>query len=87
MARYRWIVPRSVILSSWQRLMLVGTLLMGLTACAQDAYRSTRDLAPIPSKTLALMREKGMEPAAPILMRSFKKESEIEIWKLGSDGK
>ena len=60
---------------------------MGLTSCAQDAYRSTRDLAPIPSKTLALMREKGMDPAAPILMRSFKKESEIEIWKVGSDGK
>jgi len=28
-----------------------------------------------------------MDTGAPILMRSFKKESEIELWKLGRDGK
>lgn len=70
-----------------KRLLLGAGLAAVLSSCAQDAYRSERSAAPIPKATLALMSEKGMEPAAPILMRSFKKESEIEIWKLGSNGK
>lgn len=70
-----------------RRLVLGAGLVAVLSSCAQDAYRSERSAAPIPKATLALMSEKGMQPAAPILMRSFKKESEIEIWKLGSSGK
>jgi murein L,D-transpeptidase YafK len=58
-----------------------------VSSCAQDAYRSARALAPVPAKTLALMSDQGMEPGAPILMRAFKKESEIEVWKQGRDGK
>ena len=44
-------------------------------------------LAPIPPATLALMSTKGVSPADPILMRAYKKESEIELWKRGEDGK
>lgn len=44
-------------------------------------------MAPVPAKTLALMSDQGMEPGTPILMRAFKKESEIEVWKQGRDGK
>ena len=33
------------------------------------------------------MAAKGMTKADPIVIRSFKKESEMEIWKRGSDGK
>lgn len=58
-----------------------------VSSCAQDAYRSARAMAPVPAKTLALMSDQGMEPGAPILMRAFKKESEIEVWKQGRDGK
>jgi murein L,D-transpeptidase YafK len=62
--------------------------LMGIvSSCAQDAYRSARAMAPVPAKTLALMSDQGIEPSAPILMRAFKKESEIELWKEGRDGK
>lgn len=70
-----------------KRLLLGAGLVAVLSSCAQDAYRSERSAAAIPKATLALMSEKGLDPAAPILMRSFKKESEIEIWKLGSNGK
>ena len=69
------------------RLLGVTCLLTALSSCTQEAYRSARDLAPIPAKTLALISEKRMDPGAPILMRSFKKESEIEIWKLDRNGK
>ncbi len=68
-------------------LFLVPCLLTALSSCTQEAYRSARDLAPIPAKTLALISDRGMDPGAPIIMRSFKKESEIEVWKLSRDGK
>lgn len=79
---------RVVRVNPCRRLALVAALAAVLASCAQqEAYRSARDLTPIPTQTLALMAEKGMEPDAPILMRSFKKESEIEVWKLGRDGR
>ncbi|MGH2198861.1 hypothetical protein ACQ1Z2_15050, partial [Enterococcus faecalis] len=64
----------------WKSFVFAGGLIAALSSCAQDSYRSTRGLAPVPAKTLALMYDKGMDPGAPILMRSFKKESEIEVW-------
>lgn len=70
-----------------KRLLGVACLLTALSSCTQETYRSARDLAPIPAKTLALISEKGMDPGAPIVMRSFKKESEIEVWKLDRNGK
>jgi len=70
-----------------KRLFAMTCLLTALSSCTQEAYRSARDLTPIPAKTLALISEKGMDPGAPIMMRSFKKESEIEVWKLDRNGK
>lgn len=58
-----------------------------LAACQGDeSYRSTRHVTPIPPATLALMSSKKVSAADPILMRAYKKESEIELWKRGSDG-
>ena len=62
-------------------------LLLALSACQDGQYAaSTRHLAPIPPATLALMSTKGVSAADPILMRAYKKESEIELWKRGADG-
>ena len=47
----------------------------------------SRSLAPIAPQTVALMQSKGMQPSDPILIRTFKKEAEMEIWKRGSDGR
>jgi len=52
-------------------------------ACAQTA----RSLAPIPEATLELMRAKGTDAAAPLVIRTFKKEAELEIWKLNAAGR
>jgi murein L,D-transpeptidase YafK len=69
------------------KLLVAAGFLMALTACQGDeSYRSTRQLAPIPSATLSLMAEKGVSASDPILMRSYKKESEIEVWKRKPDG-
>lgn len=37
--------------------------------------------APVPAKTRVLMSAKDMAPNAPILVRVFKKESVLEVWK------
>jgi murein L,D-transpeptidase YafK len=67
---------------------LAASLVLALAACQDDLSRgSTRHLVPIPSATMALMSTKGMSKEDPILVRAYKKESELEIWKRGSNGK
>jgi murein L,D-transpeptidase YafK len=69
-----------------KRIALAAGLVLALAAC-QGQDMSTRHLAPIPAATMALMETKGMSKNDPILMRAYKKESEIEVWKRGRDGR
>jgi murein L,D-transpeptidase YafK len=72
-----------------KRIALAASLALALAACQDEnlARGSTRHLVPIPPATMALMSTKGMSPSDPILVRAYKKESELEVWKRGSDGK
>ena len=56
-----------------------------LAACQGDF--ANRADAPIPPQTVALMSEKGVDPESPTLIRAYKKESELEIWKMRADGR
>jgi murein L,D-transpeptidase YafK len=69
------------------RVMLAASLALALSACVDQPSDPTRHLAPIPPATMALMRSKEMSPSDPILIRAYKKESELELWKRGRDGK
>ena len=71
-----------------KRIALVASLTLVLAACQDDGLSrsSTRHLSPIPSATMALMADKGMSKNDPILIRSYKKEAEMEVWKRGSNG-
>lgn len=67
---------------------LVALVALSLGACEEERYRgSARHNIPIPAATYALMSEKGMSKDQPILIRSFKKESELEVWKRKADGR
>ena len=70
-----------------KRFALTAGLVLALSACQDGFDRSSRHLSPIAPATLSLMAAKGMTKADPIVIRSFKKESEMEIWKRGSDRK
>ncbi|MBJ6124081.1 L,D-transpeptidase family protein [Microvirga splendida] len=72
-----------------KRIALAASLVLALAACQDDnlSRGSTRHLVPIPPATMALMSTKGMSKEDPILIRAYKKESELEIWKRGSNGK
>lgn len=67
------------------RIALVALSASLLSAC-QDTGVNGKAFRPIPASTLALMEQKGTTRQAPILIRAFKKEAELEIWKLKADG-
>lgn len=70
-----------------KQLALLAFVALTLGACEEDRYRgSARHNIPIPSATYTLMSSKGMTKDQPILIRSYKKESELEIWKRKADG-
>lgn len=71
-----------------KQLALVAFVALTLAACEEERYRgSARHNVPIPAATYALMAEKGMSKDQPILIRSYKKESELEVWKRKPDGR
>ncbi|WP_375459207.1 hypothetical protein [uncultured Enterovirga sp.] len=63
-----------------KRLLAASIVALSLAGCNEQPG-STRSLAPIPAKTVALMSEKGMRKEDPILVRLYKKEAELEVWK------
>ncbi|KQT61504.1 hypothetical protein ASG52_01040 [Methylobacterium sp. Leaf456] len=60
--------------------------LLALCAVAAPA-RADKASQPIPAATLALMAAKGTNAAAPILLRAYKRDSEIELWKRNAAGR
>jgi murein L,D-transpeptidase YafK len=65
---------------------LVAALALSLAACQERTVSSNRHLQPIPPQTLALMSAKGVDQDDPILIRVFKMESELEVWKMAENG-
>lgn len=69
------------------RLALLASVLI-LGACQDnDKFSNARATAPIPADTLALMETRGTTKSAPMLIRTFKKEAEFEVWKMKADGR
>ena len=62
------------------------TMLTGPSVHAAPADPPKHE-APIPAATLALIRAKDTTPAAPILIRTYKKEAELEVWKKARNGR
>ena len=60
-----------------------GALLAG---CDDQLAGNGRSLTPIPQKTLAQMDAMGATASSPILIRTYKKEAELQIWKKKNDG-
>lgn len=72
-------------LSSW---LIVGAAALILGACqGNETAGKYKHLEPIPGKTLALMKEKGMTRRDPVLIRIYKETSELELWKKRTDGR
>jgi murein L,D-transpeptidase YafK len=79
-------------------LVLIMALAAGLTPVAclgEDSTQSPVQAAtPLPAKAtkelppdlLALLRQKKMPKSSPIVLRVFKEEAELEVWKQDASG-
>ncbi len=66
---------------------LAGFTALALAGCNGDSYEtSARSRQPLSPKTVALIEEKGMTTQSPILVRIYKQEAELEVWKEKKDG-
>ncbi|WP_158816199.1 murein L,D-transpeptidase family protein [Methylocapsa sp. S129] len=68
---------------------LAASLAAMLAGCDGDqlAGGSGRSLSPIPPQTIALMQQMDTATSSPVLIRTYKKEAEFEIWKMKTDGR
>lgn len=67
---------------------LVGWLLVLLAAC-QGPLDGINQKAnkPVPKKLVAKMKSQGMTLTSPIMIRIFKEENELEVWKRRNTGR
>jgi murein L,D-transpeptidase YafK len=57
-----------------------------LAGCDTDSIPTGRALAPLSDKMVADIELKHMDKESPILVRLFKEEAELEVWKKNRDG-
>ncbi|MDE2363088.1 MAG: murein L,D-transpeptidase [Hyphomicrobiales bacterium] len=77
--------PKFSVLARFGALGLAGAALAGCNA--SPSASNARAWKPIPSETVSLMNAKGTDAHKPILIRAYKKEAELEIWKMKADGR
>ncbi len=65
--------------------LAAGVLLSGCNG--EQLSPSSKANRPIPDKLLADIETKNMDKASPMLVRLFKQEAELEVWKQTRDGK
>lgn len=66
--------------------MVAGLAGVLLASCANAPVIPPPSEIPLDKATLALLAKKGMQPGAPVFIRIFKEESELEVWKQRDDG-
>jgi murein L,D-transpeptidase YafK len=60
---------------------------IALAGCnADDITPTGRAMAPLSPRMVAEIQSKNMDPNSPILIRVFKQEAELEMWKQNRDG-
>jgi murein L,D-transpeptidase YafK len=76
------VLMRAYPLRNW----LIGSL-MAATALTAPALASSRGDVPAPAALISAMASKNMDQSAPILVRVFKMESVLEVWKQTRTGR
>lgn len=66
--------------------LIVALTALGACSLERRESVSSRAFTPIPQETLDAMDALGTNRNAPILIRAYKKESEVEIWKRTTSG-
>jgi murein L,D-transpeptidase YafK len=61
--------------------------MMTLAGCGGAPVTRGHHLQPLSERMLATLKAKNMEKQSPILMRVFKEEAELEVWKQDDSGR
>ena len=70
------------------RMGSIAVLAFLLSSCVSSVLEvDGKATQPVPAALKAEMSRKAMSPSAPILVRIFKQESELEVWKRDRSGK
>jgi murein L,D-transpeptidase YafK len=82
------LIYRSVVRALFTAAVLAGGVL--LAGCNSDEISlasNSKANQPVPPKLIADMAEKNMDLQSPILVRLFKQEAELEVWKQDRSGR
>ena len=60
---------------------------IALAGCGGGPVTISRDMQPLSERMLAELKAKKMEKESPILVRIFKEEAELEVWKQDDSGR
>jgi murein L,D-transpeptidase YafK len=78
--------------TAWARTLLASAAIaaaFALAGCETDGtvdLTSEKAMAPLSGEMMALLEQKHMPKDSPILVRIFKEESELEVWKQDTTG-
>ncbi len=75
---------RGFLLAAVSAVVLAGCVAEGGPIAANFGPKHLQELSPV---MVAQIEQKGMEKRSPILLRIYKEESELEVWKQARDGK
>src|SRR5438270_9919673 len=89
----RWVWSFALIYRSLVRALITsvalaaGVLLAGCNSDDISLAANAKANQPVPPKLIAAMTEKDMDLQSPILVRLFKQEAELEVWKQDRSGR
>src|SRR3981081_3388612 len=89
----RWVWSFALIYRSLVRALITsaalaaGALLAGCNRNKTSLATNAKPNQPVPPKLLAAMVEKDMDLQSPMLVRLFKQEAELEVWKQDRSGR
>jgi murein L,D-transpeptidase YafK len=66
--------------------LAAGLLLAGCNSDQISLANNAKANQPVPPKLAAAMTDKNMDPQSPVLIRLFKQEAELEVWKQDRNG-
>lgn len=75
-------------LKGFSKFLVLATLGPFTSGCVSSVLDvPVRGEIKVPSRLIAQMNKQSMSPASPVLIRIFKQESELELWKIDKSGK
>ncbi|WP_051661124.1 L,D-transpeptidase family protein [Bosea sp. 117] len=79
---------RSGLAARWRGALLAGVAALALAACngGSGPGPGAKAMKPLSPEMVSLIESKGMTKDSPIVVRIFKEESELEVWKETRNG-